>query len=402
MTNVKPRCIPHPWRHLAPIIGLGLLAVAAKAADEPLGLPQEGFRVHLTESARWENNLFRLPDDTDPEDGSPRSDRWNQATIALAFDHAYSLQHLSARLGVTDRRHANHSNLDSTTADGHLRWDWALGSDWNGRLGVFQREAPRNFADTSRRILSINTLRQAEAEATYRLQPAWRTRLGITTRTSRYSDSQSRGSEYDEAAVETGLDFLPRTGNRIGLTLRQAEGRYLERRAGADTGYHQTDLRLTGEWRLTGKTVTTGAFGVTRREGGGRPEFNGPAGRIVVDWQPTGKLGLRTTLRREIGSEDEVLDNDVVSRALTLEPRWIMTAKLTLQGMAEWLRRDGGSAGDSGNADQRTRSFGLGLLYQPRPTISVAASYQHATRSAADNRLDYTAQTVGLDLKMQF
>lgn len=404
MTNVKSFCILALSRQLVRRAGIALVSVvpAAWGAGDPAEPPTEGLRVNFAESARWEDNLFRLPDDESPPDGSSRGDRWSQASLGVAFDHAYSLQHISAGLGVTDRRHARHADLDSTTTQGHLRWDWALGSDWSGRLGILQREAPRNFADTSRRILSLNTLREANAEAAYRWHPAWRTRLGLTTRSSRYSDRQSRASEYDEAAVEAGIDFLPRSGNRIGFGLRQAEGRYLAGPAATDRDYQHSDARLTGEWALTGKTVASGALGFTRRQGGGRPDFSGPAGRIVVDWQPTGKMGLRTTLRRELGSEDEVLDNDVVSRALTFEPRWSVTAKLTLQGMAEWLQRNSDSATDAGSGTQRTRSLGLGLIYQPRPTVSLAATYQHAARSAADNHLDYTAQTVGLDLKIQF
>jgi exopolysaccharide biosynthesis operon protein EpsL len=376
----------------------------ASAAMEPAA--EEGFSVRLSESLRWDDNLFRLPDGVRPVDGGSRSDRLSQTAVGLHFDHVYSLQRLIAGVTVVDRRYAEHANQDSTTVDGVLRWNWALGSLWSGNLGLLQREAPRSFADTVRRVRSINTLRRLEGDAEYRWHPAWVAVVGAEQTASRYSDSQSSASEYDETAVEVGAGFRPKSGNRLDLVARYADGSYPNRSPSAtiDSDYTQRDLRLRGDWRVSGLSRFSGYVGLTSRA---YPhveslDFSGATGRLVFDWTPTGKLSFRTTVRREIGSEDEVIDNFVVSRAISFEPRWLATDKVTLWSRLEWLRRDFGQSSQPLQDGNRTRSYGLGLIYQPLRSATVGASFQHSVRSAPGPLFDYSDKIFGLDLKVGF
>src|SRR6185369_12649015 len=190
----------------------------------------------------WDDNLFRLPDGQQPSDGGPRSTRLSQTTVGLSFDHIYSLQRVGAAVTVTDRSYSDHSDQNATTVDGVLGWNWAVGGLWSGRLALIQKEAPRSFADTLlRRDRSINTLRQAVAEADYLWHPSWSTLVGVTQTQSRYSDSQSSSAEYDETAAEAGIGFRPASGNRLDLVARYADGDYPNRSATAPvaSGYNQ-------------------------------------------------------------------------------------------------------------------------------------------------------------------
>lgn len=314
---------------------------------------------------------------------------------------------MAAALSVVDRSYSDHSDQNATTVDGALRWGWAVGSLWSGKLNLTQREAPRSFADTLlRRERSINTLRQAEAEAEYRWHPSWITLAGVTQTASRYSDSQSSASEYDETAVEAGVGYRPATGNQLDLRARFADGDYINRDApGLASGYTQRDLRLAGDWQVTGLSRFSGYVGYTNRSysGDDRLNFSGATGRLVYDWTPTGKLALRTTVRRELGADiDEVIDNFVITRALSLEPRWFMTEKVTLWGHAEWLKRDLNQDARSVRDEPRTRIYGLGLTWQPRPHIELGTAYHHSRRSASEAELEYTDDVVRLDLRLQF
>lgn len=396
-----------PCRVLAVALWALLGSGAAAAADTGgEAETEEGFRVDLGQSLRWDDNLFRLPDGQRPADGGARSDRLSQTSLGLRFDHRYSLQRVGAALSVVDRRYAEHADQDSTTVDGTLRWNWAVGSLWSGNLGLLQREAPRSFADTLRRERSINTLRRLGGDAEYRWHPSWSAVLGAAQTASRYSDSESSASEYDETAIEVGAGFRPRSGNRLDLVVRHADGSYPNRSPSdsIDSGYQQRDLRLRGDWQISGLSRLSGYAGVTRRTypHADQLDFTGATGRLVFDWAPTGKLALRTTLRREIGSEDEVIDNFVVTRGIALEPRWLVTDKVTLRGNVEWLQRDLGQTSPSAQGDNRTRSYGLGLIYQPLRRATITASVQHSARSASDPLFKYSDRVFGLDLRLGF
>lgn len=385
-----------------------LLGSAQAAPGDPGGsaVAEEGLKFRLGQSLTWDDNLFRLPDGQEPADGGPRGTRMSQTRLGLSFDHRYSLQRVAAALTVVDRSYSDHSDLNATTTDGALIWKWASGHQWSGRLGLTQTEAPRSFADTLlRRDRSINTLRQADAEADYLWHPSWSTVAGASQTWSRYSDRQSAASEYDETAVQAGVGFRPASGNRLDLVARYADGDYTDRHSSAlATGYAQRDLRLQGDWQFTGHSRFSGYVATTRRtySGKDRLNFTGPTGRLVYDWEPTGKLALRTTVRRELGSQDEAIDNFVISRTVTVEPRWMLTSKVMAWGIAEWLKRDLGQDPQTVDDDAHSWRYGLGVTYHPQPSAALTAAYQHAWRTASQPQLEYTDDTVRLDLRLEF
>jgi len=376
----------------------GLPAVAA-TPDE---LPEEGLTLQLGQSLRWDDNVFRLPGHVAPGPGESRSDRISRTTVGLRFDRTYSLQRIVAAAQLVQRNYAENSRLDSTTKSGSVRWDWATGKRWSGTAALLQREAPRNFEDVDRRVRSVNTLRRASFDANYWWHPDWSVLAGVEGTESRFSDRQSAASEYDETAIEAGLGFRPISGNKLALVVRHADGDYPNRTPSAtvDSGYEQRDLRLRGEWTITGHSRLSGYAGYTRRTypNVSRLDFEGPTGRLVYDWTPTGKLALRVTARREIGSEYEVIDNFVVTRGIVLEPQWMVSEKVTVRGYAAWLRRDFGGSQLSSIGEDRTRAYGLSLIWEPLRNLSITLSAQRARRSADGPDSDYRTKVYGLDL----
>jgi len=389
------------WMTVACALG-SLPAGAAELQSER----EEGFGVRLSQSVRWEDNVFRLPDGERPVDGGSKSDRTSRSSVGVTFDHMYGLQRLVAALDVVRRSYAEHDELDSTTKSGVLRWDWATGKQWTGTAQLLRREAPRSFDDIDRRVRSINTLQRAGVSADYWLHPDWSILAGAERTRSRYSDERSAASEYDETAVEAGAGFRPKSGNRLSLVLRSADGEYPNRTATAtrDREYTQRDVRLRGDWTLSGISKLSGYAGYTDRE---HPtvsslDFSGPTGRLAFDWRPTGKLSFQVVARREIGSEHEVVDNFVLTRGLGLEAAWATSDKVTLIARAERVKRDHGDRSLSSLDEDRRRTYGLSVDYQPLRTVTLGASALRVERSAEGSAFDYTANIYGVDLKLEF
>ena len=384
-------------------VALGSLPVdAAELQSER----EEGFGVRLSQSVRWEDNVFRLADGEQPREGESKSDRVSRTAAGLSFDHMYSLQRVMAAFDVVRRSYAEHDELDSTTRSGLLRWDWATGKQWTGTAQLLQREAPRSFDDVDRRIRSINTLQRAGLSADYWLHPDWSILAGAEQTRSRYSDSRSSASEYDETAVEAGVGYQPKSGNRLSLVLRHADGEYPNRTVTTtrDPEYTQRDVRLRGDWVLTGISKLSGYLGYTDREYStvSNLDFSGPTGRIAFDWSPTGKLSFQVVARREIGSEYEVLDNYVLTRGVGLEATWTATDKLALIARGERLRRDHGDTSLSSLGKDRRRTYGLRLDYEALRTVTLSASATRVERYSADSAFDYDANIFGVDLKLEF
>ncbi len=403
--SVAPETAQRPLVSLLTLaLALGSLpAVGAELQTER----EEGFGVRLSQSVRWDDNVFRLPDGERPPDGGSKSDRISRSALGLTFEHIYSLQRLVASFDVVRRSYDEHDELDSTTRSGLARWDWATGKQWTGTAALLQREAPRSFDDVDRRVLSINTLQRAVFNADYWLHPDWSVLAGVESTRSRYSDDRSASSEYDETAFEAGVGFRPKSGSRLSLVLRQADGEYPNRTATAtrDPEYTQRDLRLRGDWVLSGISKLSGYIGYTDREYStiSSLDFSGPSGRVVFDWQPTGKLGFQVVARREIGSEYEVLDNYVLTRGIGVEAAWAATSKVTLIARADRLRRDHGDTTLSSLGEDRLRTYGLIVDYRPLDTVTLSASAVRTKHDADDaSGFDYDANVYGVDLKLEF
>lgn len=403
--SVAPQSTRRPIVSLL-IVALALGSLPAVGAELQTER-EEGFGVRLSQSVRWDDNVFRLPDDERPVGAGSKSDRISRSSFGLAFDHMYSLQRLVASLDVVRRSYDEHDELDSTTESGLLRWDWATGKQWTGTALLLQREAPRSFDDVDRRVLSINTLQRAVFNADYWVHPDWSVVAGVEHTRSRYSDDSSAASEYDETAFEAGVGFRPKSGSRLSLVLRQADGEYPNRPTTAtrDPEYTQRDLRLRGDWILSGISKLSGYVGYTDREYStvSSLDFSGPSGRIAFDWQPTGKLAFQVVARREIGSEDEVLDNYVLTRGVGVEAAWSATSKITLIARAERLHRDHGDTPLSSLGEDRRRTYGLSVDYRALDTVTLSASAVRIEREADDaSSFDYDANIYGVDLKLDF
>jgi hypothetical protein len=98
-----------------------------------------------------------------------------------------------------------------------------------------------------------------------------------------------------------------------------------------------------------------------------RRDFSGPTLRLTHTWNPTGKVEVLTTIRREISPIDEVQSsNFVLVEGVSIKPRWNATEKITVAGVAEytiWNYR--ADLINLVSYEHRVRSFGISATCVP-------------------------------------
>jgi len=379
----------------------------ARAAD-----PADALNLYISQSFQHDDNLYRLPDGVSPYGDGQREDLISVTSFSALFDRVYSRQRLYASVDLTRVGFDEWSDLDYTTKGGSLGWDWVVGSRWSGGLSVTQDEVARDFADLGgqRRESSINRRLTFAASADYWWHPDWAVGTGFERDESSYSDRASQGSDYRASIPELSLTYRPQSGNRLSLKFRHTDGEYPNRTVSvvSDEGYRQTDVRLAGNWRLTGLTSLSGYLGYTRRTYRNLDvrDFSGMTGRLQHDWSISSKFSLRTTVRREIGAREDLTDNFVVTKSLSVAPSWAATTRIAVQGSWEWRQRNFG--GDPGlvtgvpEQDDVTRLLRLSVSYMPIDNLSLSVSHTHATRSSDRAANEYAADTSVLSAQYSF
>ena len=394
------------------LVRLALAGASLVLASAALADSADAFNISISQALQHDDNLYRLADGMQPFGTGPRGDTISITSLSARFDRRYSLQTLSASVDLARVGFDTWDSLDYSTRGGRVRWDWAVGKRWTGLLSVRQDETARGFEDVStRRESSINRQRAVAAEANYWWHPDWAGGLGFEDFSSTYSDAASQTSDYEARIGKVKLTYRPRSGNTLALVGRLTDGDFPRRQPGilSDDGYRQTDWRVEGAWQLTGHSQLNGYLGFTRRRHPNLSfrDYAGITGRLTHVWSPTGKLGVTTVLRREIGARDDLIDNFVVTRALSVAPVWSLSARVTLQGRVEWRERD--FRGDPGivnaalvSQNDRTRFTSLAAFYTPIEALQLSLSYTLQSRDSDLPSGDYAARGAALSAQYTF
>lgn len=384
-----------------------ILPHEAVCADEG-----DALNFSIGQSIRYESNLYRLDDDERAPENKAH-DTVSETGIGLKFDRRYGRQRLLADLNLVSARYAVHDELDHDRPDARLGWEWQLGNRWSGELSQLYRESLTGFDEAGGTARNLNAYTRTHASADFWWHPRWAVGAGVAHTRSRFDRSDADAAEFDADTVDLNLTYRPPTGNRAVLTLRDTDGQYPNRPAvaGSIRDYRQQELRLGGEWQLSGATRISGFVGHTRLEYRLAPErdFRGAIGRIGVLWDATAKTSVDLSVRREIGAQQDLAANYAVTDALRLAPQWKVTDKVSLGAGLEWRRRDyrgdpelSGAGATRERPEDRSRRYGLHAEYRPMRALSFALSVQRQVRDGSRGLSGYSADTADLSMRFRF
>jgi len=372
------------------------------------------FSFWAAQSFYHDNNIYRYSDDR-PKALTPkgkRSDSFSVTRVGLDFDGVRSRQGFHAGLSVGKTLYRTHSNLNNTSWDGDLRWDWRVGDRLSGIFGYSNSQSSVDLGSTygvTDRV--IRRIGRANASADFWWHPNWATGVGFSDVRNSYSDNARPYDKYDAQEASLNFTYRPSTGNRIVLSFRAEEGQYPNREKvqGSLRDWERREARLSAQWQLTGVTRLNGYVGYTQRKYDLAPnrDFSGPTGKIEFHWAPTGKAIIDLAWRREIGADADAVSNFAVTQGWSLRPTWVVTSKVRLGASFEYLDRDyRGDPGFGSEAlprDSKTTSYGVNLNYLPVPNANIGLSYQHQKRDSANySDYDYSARTVWLSGNLTF
>ncbi len=254
------------------------------------------------------------------------------------------------------------------------------------------------------------------ASADYQWHPDWSAGAGIAEVRNRYSGRSDPFSNYDATVADIRLAYAPATGNRVEMRARNTDGRYptqgAELPGTPGSGFRQDDVELGADWAFAGHSRLTGRIGMTARRYSGialaSRDFSGPTGRVAYAWAATGKLNFDFLLRREIGAQEDLNANYVVTSAASLTPTWAFSEKIKAHATAEIRKRD--FRGDPGIATiiipggvDFTQYYSAGAEWAPTRSLRATITLAHEVRTG-DNpgHPNYRADTAAVNVQLRF
>ena len=370
---------------------------------------QHWFRPNAEYTYSYDSNLFRIPDQAVPAAGRGQlSDTFRSVSTGLIIDRRLGRQTINASVKVTRTDFNRFENIDFDGRDVKVNLNWRIGSDLSGRIGNSSAKSLTPFTELNDGGRNIRTSDQKFANAVLRLKPSLQLTGGVADAKFEFDLFVQRPRNRRIKSQDVGLDYVPPSGNRLGLMLRRSDAKFPNDAPGVPirlNDYIETELKLRVDWKLSGKTAVRFVGGKTQRKHEILPirDFDGVNARLIATMAPTGKQVLTLNLFREVGPVDNLITSFTINQGATLDTVWVIDSKFRLDGRLSYEKRDFNSFGGfTSDRSDLLRNATLSLTYSPFPYLQVGVSAFRDTLDSNQAFRTYRANGVAANIRFQY
>jgi hypothetical protein len=362
-------------------------------------------------SYEHDDNVFRFADEAEAVEqrgSATLGDTLSKLTAGAWLDADIGRQKLRALGAFHQYRYGEFEELDRSEGEAEARFEWAAGIPWTGHA-VYERS--RTLEPLSGRdSVDIGHQHRQEVElfAGYAVTPSWQVQLGAGERRKRLTRDVARAADFDETRGRLGLAYGSALGI-AGVAVELARGDFPGREPtpGLDTGYERRDFLLHARNDHSGISTFETEFGYTARSSpSGADSFRGPTGRLRHEWRWFSKTAIEGQFARRLRDSEDPAANYVSELASALVVRHTFTSFISAVAKVHGAVQDfrGSTGTDDPDAEGREdRVVGLeaGVVYAPRPWISLKPRVGQERRSSTRAGRQYDATTIGLTLEVR-
>jgi len=370
------------------------------------------FTPFISASALTDSNIYRLDDsisESSLSEDTSKSDKLYRTTVGLNLDWTVSRQAFYVSGSLQDTRYEKNTQLDNLAKNLNARWNWLLGSRLTGIVSASQSIGLSNFEDTGVREKVERTISQLNASGNWRYHPDWQLGLAFRTLDIGYDSETRNVSDLKQLATSVNLDYLVKTGSRIGFKLENEVGEFPNRVNSLffDDKYTQNSFLLTTFWNISGKSSFNSEFGYVSRSHPDITErdYEGLNATLRYNWAVTTKVNIFAEAFRRTASSEDILASYSENTGTKITAQWIPTDKITVSGLLSKETRDytgqtGLIPGVDSTLEDRFINKTLSVKYEPHKNFDISLGYTDSSRESNGNLRDYTAEQYSLTLKI--
>jgi exopolysaccharide biosynthesis operon protein EpsL len=362
------------------------------------------FQLRAGLGVEHDSNVRRQP--------NAQADTAVTASVGLKFDRRYSLQRLRADVEAATYRYQDHSDLNFSTLNYNLAWDWAFTPKLHGVISADRKQYRDTTSDpvTGVNLVGRRTERTELAEGVYELGAAWRALAGVSHSAVKTAQPNSYDGSPTVRSAYAGAGYELASGTSITGRFRHGNGEYKDFTAGG-TDFHENEADLLVKWPVTAKTSFEGRVGRLQRRhsGGSARDFSGFVGDATVNWEITGKTRLLAQVAHDLTASGfttgVVAGGHAESNRFFVQPTWKPTVQTAVNLRYEYIRRTWKDV-PAGSFDlgrrETVQNTSIGFDWEPRQKILVSASLRNERQKSNLAFGGYRATIYGISGKLYF
>lgn len=377
-----------------------------------------------------DSNLLRVKDEyrSAAYAGRQSSDIYLNGGAGIEFDRVISQQRLRAHANVEGFKYREYDDFDNVGYNLGATLDWVVGRPLFGSAGFgFTRDQP-TIQDRSTNLTTNPNGDRNDIDsqllffnAGFRLTPSWSLIAGMDLDRTRNSLEVYKDTDFDRKSAEFGTRYAPGTGIEVDFVYRRANGDYKSPQRYSDDGaallctantcrendYDENVLMSRIQYRPSEDSRLAGHVGYTKRTyDQGDRDFGGITAGFDIEWAYSGSVQMRVALARSIDPDDEAVTASYADTySIAFQPLIQATGKIAVSPYLRYYNRsykgDQLAPGEVARKD-KLMYFGVETDYEFRRNMAFTFNAGHEKRDSNRATLDYSANIIGVGLKVQF
>ena len=368
---------------------------------------EQPLKLKVSGGISYDSNVFRLSDEVDPQTAIGTSDK-SDIIYRLGAGGKYELrksrQKFIAEANVAEYKFQNFDNLDNTSNDLRGEWQWQLGNNWSGNLGVGHRRYLESFANFQENLRDMVEQERIYANANYLFHSRLKLTLDADWVDTEHREQTRKALDSKINNTALTVNWVTPAQNTVGLQYRTADARFPHPDAVTliENNYTEDEYSLVTHWRLSGVSETFARIGHTQRKFDQSPNrnFSAPTWRLTYLWQPTGKTALELATWRELAEFRDRTANYVRVTGISVVPTWSIAPQVVLRGKIS--RQTLNYQGDPGilavmnRREDKDRLYQLSALWTPLRLTELAFSVETGRRTSNQAFAGYKYEAISV------
>jgi exopolysaccharide biosynthesis operon protein EpsL len=372
-------------------------------------MEEQPLQLKIFGGLRYDSNLFRLSDDADPKTtigSDDKSDIIYQLGAGGKYELRQSRQKFIAEATITEYKYQNFDNLDNTSNNLRGEWQWELGKDWDGNLGVGHRRFLESFSNFQQNVRDMVDQDRIYGRANYLLHSHLKFTLDADWYDTQHSEQSREALDYKLNNTAFTVSWVTPALNTVGLQYRNSDAKYPNPQVFGGTlvenSYTEDELSVVAHWRLGGVSEGIARVGYTERKFDQTPgrDLSEPTWRLIYRWQPTGKTQFEFSTWRELAEFQDLTANYARVTGVSVVPTWSVAPKVVLRGKISfqtWSYVDiPGASVVNNDREDKDSLYQISALWTPLKLTEFTLSVEYGKRTSNVTFADYTYEATSL------
>ena len=383
---------------LIPVAVLTIGPANVAFADMPQGL-----QLRASAGVEHDDNVLR-------QGSGQIADNIGILSAGLKYDKNFSLQHVRADVEATAYRYQDTTNLNYSTLNYALAWDWSLTPHFHGVASADRRQFRDVTTDpvTFANFVGKRTERNEVLEGTADIGARLRALAGVTHTEAKSTEPHSWDASPSVSSARVGVGYETPKGSLVTLKYRRGDGEYTDPTPGSAAGdFKENETELALHWPVTIKTSVNARIAHLQRRHDISPQldFSGTVGGADVNWEITGKTRLIAGYAHDLVASGQGTGGHVETDRIYLTPVWQATPAIGVnfrldRSERRWKEVPVG-APDFGRSEH-IQYAQVGVDWTPRPILTVSGYLREERLSSNLPGASYSASVVGVAAKATF